>query len=100
MRKYRWLPACLLLAGCGGGNPVAGTYRNPTGAEIILNSDGTYRYMIGERTSPRDILGTYTVSGARITFGGAQNRFKEATVSSGLLSIGDGTGGTSDFRKG
>jgi len=93
------LAFAFLIVGCGGGDPLAGTYRNATGAEIILNSDGTYRYMIGERTSPQDILGTYRVAGDQVVFGGAQNKFKTATVSSNSLRVGDAAGGISEFRK-
>jgi len=58
----------IFLAGCSGGG-IAGTYKSGTSLrEIVLRSDGTYRMMLGERTSPMDASGTYRQEGDTVVF--------------------------------
>ena len=72
----------LVLFGCGGGSKFAGTYRAASGPELILSGDGSYRYLIGERTSAQDSFGTYVVAGDTISFknSGGTSRFTEAKL--------------------
>jgi hypothetical protein len=59
----------LLLAGCGGEPGIAGTYHAQSGLrQLVLSGDGAFRIMYGERTSPADKIGTYSVSGSTISF--------------------------------
>jgi len=54
----------LVLLGCGRDAGVAGVYHaDGSLQQIVLNTDGTYRIMYGERTSPADRQGRYTWSG-------------------------------------
>lgn len=57
------------LSGCGSSGGIAGTYHaRSSPRRIIVNSDGTFRMMYGERTSPSDVMGTYKETGDTIRF--------------------------------
>lgn len=63
------LALAFAIAGCSGGGSLAGTYHAQGSLrQMILNSDGTFRIMYGERTSPADVTGTYRREGDAIVF--------------------------------
>ena len=88
MTKLSMLLGFVLL-GCGGGSKFAGTYRAASGSELILSGDGSYRYLIGERTSAQDSFGTYVVAGDTISFknNGGASRFTEAKLTKGGFTL-------------
>ncbi|HVT11431.1 MAG TPA: hypothetical protein VHE55_04125 [Fimbriimonadaceae bacterium] len=93
-----FLCLCLLIAGCSGGGGIAGTYHAQGSLrQMILNADGTFRIMYGERTSPADVSGTYRRVGDTIVFsaksGEAEGKalktpLPEAKITEDGLSLG------------
>ena len=79
----------LLTAGCSGGGGVAGVYHAQSSlGELILNSDGTYRILIGERTGAGDRQGRYTVAGNSVSLADARGVTSRARLSGRVLTIG------------
>lgn len=75
--------------GCGGSHGIAGTYKSQSGLrQIILNSDGTFRLMYGERTSPADLSGTYSVAGDSVTLKPAAGEEIHATRGADGITVG------------
>ena len=91
--RLRIVAMAFVLCGCRGGSGIAGVYRaSGSLQELILNSDGTYRTMVGERTSPADRQGRFTLSGSTITLtddrGGSQSaQLTENTISWGGMTF-------------
>lgn len=82
---------CLALAGCAGGGSLAGTYHAQGSLrQMILNGDGTFRIMYGERTSPADVTGTYRREGDTIVFSPkSKTSLPAAKITGGGFSLGD-----------
>jgi len=79
----------LAAAGCHGGSEVAGVYRTAgTLQEVVLNGDGTWRTMYGERTSPADRHGHFTLKGGNLTLIDDLGGQTEAHWSGSTLTIG------------
>ena len=90
MNRSRLSLLCLFAVLCGcRGSGVAGVYRaSGSLQEVILNSDGTYRTMVGERTSPADRQGRFTLSGSKLTLTDVRGESQSAQLTGAALSWG------------
>lgn len=79
---------------------MAGTYKSGTSLrEIVLHGDGTFRMMIGERTSPMDVTGTFRQEGDTLVFTAASRNEVNPSPSPAKITDGGLAVGTETFHK-